>query len=45
MHNDQKSKSRRRAVAWSVVVLLLLALLFAGMHLLSVVNLSSLHGG
>lgn len=44
MRNDRKSKFRRRAVAWSVV-LLLLALFFAGMHLLSRVDLSNLHGG
>ena len=44
MHDDRR-KARRRAVGWAVAALVLVALFFAGMHLLSRVDLARLHGG
>lgn len=45
MRNDRNNKSGRGTVVWLVVALILIALFFAGIHLLSNVDLSSLHGG
>lgn len=45
MRNDQNNRSRRRAVGWLIALLVLIALVFAGLHLLSGVDFSSLHGG
>lgn len=45
MRNDRNNKFRRRAVGWLVALLVLTILLFAGMHVLSGVDFSSLHGG
>lgn len=45
MRNDRNDKSRRRAAGWLVALLVLSVLFFAGIHVLSGVEFSSLHGG